>query len=93
MLSRNKDSGGRDPGAPLVIRPWLVFIGVVPHKGDFVPEPVGALWARVGRGAGEQGGEDIGVMCQEVMLEVRPGFLAVSAGGTLILHVGVLRGQ
>ena len=62
----------------------------MPHKGDFVPEPVGALWARVGRGAGEQGGEHLGIMGEEVILEGKF-TLAVAAGGTLNIYSGVLR--
>ena len=71
----------------------LVVEAEVSHQGDLVPELFVALRALKGMGAGEQGGEDTGVMCQDVILEVLRGFLAVSAGGTLILHVGVLRGH
>ena len=62
----------------------------MPHKGDFVPEPVGALRAGVGRGAGEQRGEHLGIMGEEVILEGKF-ILAVAAGGTLNIYSGVLR--
>ena len=67
-----------------------MFIGVVPHKGDLVPEPVVALRTRVGRGAGEQGSEHLGIMGEEVILEGKF-TLAVAAGGTLNIYSGVLR--
>ena len=62
----------------------LVFEGIMPHQGDLVPVRVVALRTLVGTSAGEQGGEDVGVVGQEVVTEV-PLLCFTSAVGTQIL--------